>query len=183
MENQRFLTVSERSAFVWSVKPHNIYEFNDSYSSAEVNHPYNNNINQTYQYANISKVISVRNMPESGSVPITTNTVLFHNFDQSSRLMRRANHINDYLANPAPLSVLYCFSGHKLLTEKFPKPSELSNFSMETNEEMRLNKFYFTDKHKSKLTRFHLQVSSVAMLPMRRLLLLGTEDGLVRVIS
>lgn len=50
-------------------------------------------------------------------------------------------------------------------------------------DEMRLNQSYFTDRKGSKLTKGKLQVSSSVLLPLRRLLLLGTEDGLVRIVS
>ncbi len=50
-------------------------------------------------------------------------------------------------------------------------------------EELKLSQSYFSDRKGAKLTRSKLQVTSAVLLPLRRLLLLGTEDGLVRVIS
>lgn len=50
-------------------------------------------------------------------------------------------------------------------------------------EELRLAQTYFMDRNKSKLSRNKLQVTSAVLLQLRRLLLLGTEDGLIRVVS
>lgn len=50
-------------------------------------------------------------------------------------------------------------------------------------EETKLNQHYFFDRKGAKLSRSKMQVSSAVLLPLRRLLLLGTEEGLVRVVS
>jgi hypothetical protein len=50
-------------------------------------------------------------------------------------------------------------------------------------EDIRLAQNYFSDRKGAKLTKSKLQVTSALMLPLRRLLLIGTEDGLVRVVS
>jgi hypothetical protein len=42
---------------------------------------------------------------------------------------------------------------------------------------------YFVDRKGVKIARGKLHVTSAALLPLRKLLLLGTEDGLIRVIS
>ncbi len=41
---------------------------------------------------------------------------------------------------------------------------------------------YFSDRHGSKITKQRLQISSGALLPLRRLLLLGSSDGTVKVV-
>lgn len=50
-------------------------------------------------------------------------------------------------------------------------------------DELKLNQHYFSDRKGAKLTRSKMQITSAVLLPLRRLLLLGTEEGLVRVIS
>lgn len=50
-------------------------------------------------------------------------------------------------------------------------------------EEIRLHQTYFSDRYRSKIIRQRLQVVSAALLPLRRLLLLGTDDGHIRVVS
>jgi hypothetical protein len=50
-------------------------------------------------------------------------------------------------------------------------------------EEIKVTQSYFCDRNQSKLTRQKLQIKSATLLPLRRLLLLGTEDGLIRVVS
>ena len=48
---------------------------------------------------------------------------------------------------------------------------------------MKLAQTYFSDRNKQKITRFKLNTSSAVLLPLRRLLLLGTEDGYIKVVS
>lgn len=49
--------------------------------------------------------------------------------------------------------------------------------------EIKLAQSYFSDRSKAKLSRTRMQVTSAVLLPLRRLLLLGTEDGIIRVVS
>ena len=97
---------------------------------------------------------------------------------------------------------LYCLSGHKMSVGTLPPyvkqnnhrtvPGEYgsSNYShrypkdlIEQGAEFRLNQVYFADRHNSKITKSRLHISSAAMLPLRRLLLVGADDGTVKVIS
>jgi hypothetical protein len=50
-------------------------------------------------------------------------------------------------------------------------------------DELRLSQTYFADRKGTKLTKNKLSVTSSVLLPLRRLLLIGTEDGLVRIVS
>jgi len=50
-------------------------------------------------------------------------------------------------------------------------------------DEIKLNQHYFFDRKGSKLARGKMQITSAALLPLRRLLLLGTDEGLVRIVS
>jgi hypothetical protein len=51
------------------------------------------------------------------------------------------------------------------------------------SEELKLNQHYFHDREGAKLSRSKIQITSAVLLPLRRLLLLGTDEGLVRVVS
>jgi hypothetical protein len=46
-----------------------------------------------------------------------------------------------------------------------------------------LSKSHFNDSNHTKLTKQRMQVSSACMLPMRRIMVLGTSDGLIRVVT
>lgn len=50
-------------------------------------------------------------------------------------------------------------------------------------EELKLSTNYFLDRKGNKLTRSKIQITSSVLLPLRRLLLVASEDGFVRVIS
>lgn len=50
-------------------------------------------------------------------------------------------------------------------------------------DELRLSQSYFVDRKGVKLPKNKLQVTSAVLLPLRRLLLVGTDDGLVRIVS
>lgn len=111
------MTISERSAYVWSAHP---IKLNDS-DRDEIHSSYSLTTAQYMQSTSTSsydihKVAAVRNMPESGSYPLVSNTVLVHNFESSSRFQGRTKPLSDYLRSPAPQSVLYAFSGHKMLS-------------------------------------------------------------------
>lgn len=54
---------------------------------------------------------------------------------------------------------------------------------MNDGDEVKLDLAYFADRKNNKLTKQKLQVSSATLLPLRRLLLVGTEDGQVRVVT
>ena len=50
-------------------------------------------------------------------------------------------------------------------------------------EEIRLKKSYFTEKSGAVIPKQKLQIHSAVLLPLRQLMLLGAEDGLIRVIA
>jgi len=50
-------------------------------------------------------------------------------------------------------------------------------------EELRLSQSYFLDRKGTKIPKSKLNVTSAVLLPLRKLLLVGTEDGLVRIVS
>lgn len=91
---------------------------------------------------------------------------------------------------------LYCLSGHRLYTGLLPSYEisnnrdrlNITNFNSPKDmfadgEELKLGLNHIIDRKSSKLSRSKMQVTSAVLLPLRRLLLLGTEDGLVRVVS
>mgnify|MGYP006876355704 CR=1 FL=1 len=92
----------------------------------------------------------------SGILP---NTVILHSFNQRGRTAR----------------VLFAMSGHKIAVQHVP--------SEPTKQEIKLERAYFVDRTGAKLSKNDLAVHSVALLPLRKLMLLGTEDGLVRVLT
>jgi hypothetical protein len=47
----------------------------------------------------------------------------------------------------------------------------------------KLKKSGFLDKAGASIPRQKLQITSAALLPLRQLLLVGSEDGLIRVVS
>jgi hypothetical protein len=48
---------------------------------------------------------------------------------------------------------------------------------------LRLSQSYFLDRKGVKIPRSKLNVTSAVLLPLRKLLLVGTDDGLVRIVS
>ena len=96
--------------------------------------------------------------------------------------------------NSKPQHVLYCISGHRMYVGRLPAfdlstrdnvhlgPAAVAASSVELDE-LKLSQTYFADRKGQKLPKNKLQVSAATLLPLRRLLLIGTEDGLVRVVS
>jgi hypothetical protein len=50
-------------------------------------------------------------------------------------------------------------------------------------EELKVAQTYLQDRRGIKFSRQKLQVTAACLLPLRKLLVVGTEDGLVRVVS
>jgi len=50
-------------------------------------------------------------------------------------------------------------------------------------DELKLSQSYFVDRKGTKIPRNKLNVTSSVLLPLRRLLLVGTDDGLIRIVS
>lgn len=90
---------------------------------------------------------------------MTANNVIMHNFVQHGRTAR----------------VLFAISGHKLAVHQVPPESTL--------HEIKLERAYFVDRTGAKLRRSNLSANSVALLPLRKLMLVGSEDGLIRVLT
>ena len=142
----------------------------------------------------------LKNMPDSG-INVTNNTSLLCSFDQpKDRAARNSitvpQNIFDDSTNNA-LSVFYCVNSNKIYTAKLPRFDHLQRdvglnlVSMNNKDngvsadadENKLTKNNFTDINNVKIPKNKLTATSMAIMPMRRLLVLGTEDGSVRVIN
>lgn len=56
------------------------------------------------------------------------------------------------------------------------------NVSNNASEDIKLNSSYITDRMHNKVSKTKLHTTSMALLPLRKLLLLGTTDGSIRVV-
>lgn len=48
-------------------------------------------------------------------------------------------------------------------------------------DEVRLTRSYFTDRTQTKIGKNRLQIASAVLLPLRRILLVGAQDGSIHV--
>jgi hypothetical protein len=139
-------------------------------------------------------------MPDSG-YNLTANTSTLSIFDQpKDRAIRNSvavpqNIFDDSVNNF--LSVFYIANANKIYTAKLPKLDNTKrdvglNLASNSNrdhgqhaemDELKLTKSNFTDINNVKISKSKLIASSMAIMPMRRLLVIGTEDGSVRVIN
>ena len=127
---------------------------------------------------------------------ITTSTSLIGLFDQQDSNSQSQSFIPGSYYNKSDCR-LYCFSGHKMYTSPIPvtaRSRERSSesyflksekFSLESDtvsdfEELKLTSHYVFDEANNKIKQPKMIISSAVLLPLRKLLLLGTEDGLIR---
>jgi hypothetical protein len=182
INSSTILCVQERAATVW--------EYRKQYQDG-------NGLNQSENMPR--KVLTLKNMPDSG-INVTNNTSLLSSFDQPKDRATRSSisvpqNIFDDSANNA-LSVFYCVNTNKIYTAKLPKFEyqrdvglnlvSVNNKDNGVNtdaDELKLTKSNFTDINNVKIPKNKLTATSMAIMPMRRLLVLGTEDGSVRVIN
>jgi len=180
------LCVQEKAVTVWEFKRQNHHFGSDS---------------QTQSFENIPrKVLTLKNMPDSG-YNLTANTSTLSIFDQpKDRAIRNSvavpQNIFDDSANNL-LSVFYIANANKIYTAKLPKLDTTKrdiglNLASNSNrdygqnadmDEIKLTKNNFTDINNVKISKSKLIASSMTILPMRRLLVIGTEDGSIRVIN
>lgn len=186
VNNNTILCVQEKAVTVW--------EFRRQYQHLG----YGENQNQSYE--NIPrKVLTMKNMPDSG-YNVTSNTSTLCTFDQpKDRATRNSvalpqNIFEDNINNS--ISVFYCVNGNKIYTAKLPKFEPLSrdiglnlaptrdrdNGQSTDFDEIKLTKNNFTENN-VKISKSKMITTSMAIMPMRRLLVLGTDDGSVRLIN
>jgi hypothetical protein len=157
--------------------------------------------------ADVRKVLTIRNMPSDGS--FTASTVMVSAFDQpivgsggigGGGMLDKAGGAYGYGgghgANSKPQHVLYCVHSHRLYVGRLPSfdvsprdnvhlgpAAAAAGSGKEDLDELKLSQSYFTDRKGAKLTKSKLQITSTVLLPLRRLLLIGTDDGCVRVVA
>ena len=187
VNSNTLICVQEKAVTVWEFK--------------RQNHHFGYSDSQTQVFENIPrKVLTLKNMPDSG-YNLTANTSTLCMFDQpKDRAIRNSvavpqNIFDDSVNNS--LSVFYCANANKIYTAKLPKFDTTKrdiglNLASNSNrdygqntemDEIKLSKNNFTDINNVKISKSKLIASSMAVMPMRRLLVIGTEDGSVRVIS
>ena len=129
----------------------------------------------------VKKIYQIKGLPDC-SAPMNVNTILTNEFEQKS-----SNHsLHDSGGISKKLQVLYCLAGHKVCAGHIPTNStghvHDERSSTVDNDELRLTRSFFNDRTNEKLTKQRILISSATLLPLRRIMLLGTSDGLIRVI-
>ncbi len=136
------------------------------------------------QNTDIRRIYQIKGLPDCSS-PMTSNSIILNNFEPVGN-----NGVYQDLVNSSkPVHVLYCMAGHKISAGTIPSfiPQDRINLASSTKEGsetdvMRLTRSYFNDRTENKFTKNRLQITSACLLPMRRLMILGTQDGVIRVI-
>lgn len=145
----------------------------------------------------LKKLYCIKGMPDS-SAGLSLNTVLLEKYDnvggtsaQDMHSMLNSNG-NNAGSSLKCVNKLYCLSGHKMSMGTLPTYTKSSyqvfnslrpNSNASVNDDLKLNQVYFTDRYGNKITKQRLHVTSSVMLPLRRLLLVGTDDGTIKVVS
>eukprot|EP01035_Chromulina_nebulosa_P018034 gene18034-23676_t len=156
LNDSQFLTVAERSASVW-----------------------------TSTDSEFKKVYNIKNMPESTTNPLLANTVILSTYESTPSQNNLYQH-PDMRSSLSPIRVLYGIAGHKMYGSRIKTTDDISHQMNNNNndfEDIRLVQTYFNDRNKQKIPKGKLNVTSAVFLPLRRLLLLGTDDGYIKVVS
>lgn len=90
---------------------------------------------------------------------LTASNLIMHNFVQHGRTAR----------------VLFALSGHKIAVHQVPNEP--------VQQEVKMERAYFSDRNGHKMRRNNMAAVSIALLPLRKLMLIGCDDGLVRVVT
>lgn len=199
LSENHVLSVSDRAAAVWEYQTEDRLQSN--YSSALANgatpaSPAAEKDFPSWGQGEVKKALTIKNMP-TDSIG-SASTLMLGSFENSlgnslSMMSRGSAQDKGIGLTSKPQYVLYCISGHKMYAGRLPTYdlSTRDNIHVGASnnrengdfDELRLSQTYFADRKGNKLSRSKLTVTSAALLPLRRLLLIGTEDGLVRIVS
>lgn len=124
------------------------------------------------------KLYSLKGLPEC-STPINHNSILISSFEDPSKGVSQ-NFNRDIGDSSRQVQVVYCLAGHKASAGRLTRVDCTEKAS---ESEVRLEKSSFHDSSMNKLGKSRLHICSAAMLPLRRLMLVGTNDGLIRTIT
>lgn len=97
----------------------------------------------------------------------------FKGFSHTGSVTPSSAVVHQFTHQNATTRVLYAAAGHKIAVQKIPSDN--------SKPEIKLERSYFVDRNGVKISRQKLSVQSLVLLPLRKLMLLGTEDGLIRV--
>jgi len=138
---------------------------------------------------------NIKGMPDSSS-GLSLNTVLLEKCDNiggtNATDMYTMLNNNSNTSSMKCVNTLYCLSGHKMSIGNLPTYTKSSyqafnatkpTSNTEYNDDLKLNQIYFSDRYNNKITKQRLHVASAVVLPLRRLLLVGTDDGTIKIIS
>jgi hypothetical protein len=164
LTRNQFLSVADKSSYVWEIA--------GGGAPGDV----------------LRKLYTVKRPSETPG-GLSLNTVLLHQFEQNepNSQQQTAGKVHN---------MLYCFSGHKMSAGRLPdvknssggqhqssrESAKYSKDVIDRGDEYKLEQTWFTDRASAKISKSRLHVASAALLPLRRLLLLGADDGSIKVV-
>ena len=147
----------------------------------------------TFESSTLLKSYEIRGSMEG----LTSNSTILGAYDESyRRLDRRLSYVGATTKSSLDYA-LYTFCGHKVLSTPVPtigcsderryfKDGDVIKCQPtahgEEPSELKYSSQYIFDDKGNKLSKSKLSITSGVMLPLRRLLLIGTEDGLIRAV-
>ena len=110
------------------------------------------------------------------------NTIVMHSFENCGTSGSAFQDLGSMQKNT---HVLYCMAGHKIsagVVSRGGYKSARLGSTKDADSDIRLTRSFFNDYNGVKLTKPRLQISSACLLPLRKMMLLGSSDGLIRAI-
>ena len=148
LDEHNFLSIADRSAFVWNVSEDcwsstfggTTSLSSSALSSGSISNRFGgtglssgvsagdlNGIGASSSNFEMQKLFTIRNTPD-GSIPLSSSTVMLHTFEQNTSSSTGM----DIGIPSKPLNVLYCVCGHKMYAGRIPSvdTSLKSNMTM-----------------------------------------------------
>ena len=147
-----------------------------------------------FDNAQLKKIYEIKG-PFDG---ITASNCVLGTYDESTRYSSDARLSYATCHNMDSLDyIMYAFSGHKVYSAPIPvqgcSDERLYSYENDTvkynsgkegeeSNELKFTHQYLFDERNNKLSKSKLNITSAAMLPLRRMLIVGTEEGIIRTV-
>jgi hypothetical protein len=126
--------------------------------------------------SNLVRLYNVEGLPQTNT-GILSNNVFLHNYEEPGNFSY--HHHQDHNLSIRYHNMMYCFAGHKQSIGRLPM---INNETNSFRRSISIDYSYFYDRFGVKIHKKDLHITSALLLPLRRIILLGTEDGSVRTI-
>lgn len=191
LNRNQFLSVTEKSTFVWEIsngndickKLYSIKGLPDNTSNYSLNTILMHSFEQNFTTGTSNMGVHSQDMSMTPTKLTNTLYCISGNKISSGKLPDvKNNNYNNYSSTSSKYNkdviILY------YLLYNILKYYELYTYiqAIEKGDDFKLDTNYFIDRTNTKINKNKLHIASATLLPLRRIMLLGADDGTVKVI-